>query len=680
MKKWIVSQFDRENAKQIAEAYNLPPIIATLLQIRGITNEDEIISFLTCDNELFDPFLIADMDKAVARINKAISENQLICVYGDYDADGVTSTALLYSYLVEKSANVMYYIPSREKEGYGINKVAIDYLSQKNVSLIVTVDNGISALTEIAYASTLGIDTVITDHHTVPEIIPNAVAVVDMHRKDCDSPYKYFSGVGVVFKLIMALEDDFLDIEDLLNKYSDIVALGTIGDIVPLTGENRVFVKNGLQHIFNCERNGITALLNDAGLIGSNKLSAGRISYTIIPRINACGRLALSEKSVKLLLTKDKSEAEQIAAELGEDNKIRQGVEKEILGNICSLLTEKPYLKYDRVIVIDGEGWHQGVIGIVASRIKEIFGKPTIIISSNGEVSKGSGRSIKGFSLYDAIVSCKSYLTHFGGHPMAVGLSLNTCDINNFRIAINKYANSLDEPIVPTLEIDCKLNPAVLSVDIVSDLSVLEPYGAGNSAPLFGLFNMTLTAIVPVGGGKHLRLQLSRESTKITAMYFFVTPEEFEYKIGAVVDLAVTLDVNNFNNVDSLSIIIKDIKPANVDYEQAIFSKYVFEDFCQGNSISEKQKESLIPSREDFALIYRYIRSNKCENINPQTICYKINNNSITYGKLMVVLTALNQLQLIQLTENFEKISIAVLPSVTKVDLQSAQIIKNLTV
>ena len=428
MKNWKVADLDKVEAKKIQTEYQLPAILAMLLQIRGITSKEEIEDFLFNENFIASPFEIKDMQKGADRIRTAIENGELICVYGDYDADGVTSTALLYSYLETVGANVMYYIPSRESEGYGMNISAIDTLYEKSVGLIVTVDNGISAREEVAYANSLGIDTVITDHHVPSGEIPDAVAVIDMHREDCPSKYKMLSGVGVAFKMVMALEGEYCDIDSLLDNYSDLLCIGTIGDIVELKSENRVFVKHGTQNIQNSDRTGIQALLSVAGLAGK-KISSGNVSFTLVPRINAVGRLGLSQKSVSLLLTEDDERAEEIAIQLNEDNAERQQIEKSILLKIDEKIKTDPSVLLDRVVVIDGEGWHQGVIGIVAARVKEACGKPVIIISRDGDNAKSSGRSVEGFSLCDAVFDCSDILTHCGGHPMAVGLSLKSENI-----------------------------------------------------------------------------------------------------------------------------------------------------------------------------------------------------------------------------------------------------------
>lgn len=678
MKNWTVSKLNKENAISIRQNYGVAPIVATLLDIRGINTDEEINSFLSDDNDMCDPFLMTDMDKAANRINQALNAGESICIYGDYDADGVTSTALLYSYLTDKGANVMYYIPSRDSEGYGLNIAAINKIDNNNIKLIITVDNGISAYNEIEYANELGMQVVVTDHHRPPEKLPNAVAVVDPHRLDFEYPFKELSGVGVVFKLIMALEDDDLDVDTLLDKYSDIAALGTIGDIVSLTGENRIIVKNGIKSITNMNRLGIKELLKDAGLAG-NSLSAGRISFTLVPRINACGRLALSEKSVRLLITDDKSEANEIALQLGADNKQRQQIEHDILEKIKVYIEENPLVKSRRIMVISGEGWHAGVIGIVASRLKEIYGKPVIIITFDENGAKGSGRSIKGFSLIDAITSCKDLLEHFGGHPMAAGLSMMTDKIDEFDRQINEYAMSLGEMPLPQLEIDCKLNPQALTVNTVKQLQILEPYGAGNPTPLFGLYNMTLTAINTLGGGKHLKLTFARKDTTVTGLLFGVTPNMFPYVVGDILDLAVTVDINLYNGSETLSVVVRDLKFANDEMDKHIISNRIYESVIRGESITDDDKKSIIPIREEFAKVFVYLRKCGGWHFAPYILLHRITaDNNISYGKLMVILTAMKQLSLIEYYENSGVLFIKMLQPKEKVNLDSAPIIKML--
>lgn len=678
MKNWKVESIDKEYVKGISEEFNIPIITSILLFIRGIREPDEIQKFLYENEELDDPFLTIDMDKATQRIFFALNNKERICIYGDYDADGVTSTALLYSYLDEIGADVTYYIPSRETEGYGMNNSAVDKISQTNTKLIITVDNGISAGEQIDYAKSLGIDTIVTDHHTPPENLPNAVAVINPHRKDCPSEFKYLSGVGVVFKLIMALEDENLDMTRLLNKYSDIAALGTIGDIVSLTGENRILVKSGLKNIINLNNIGISALLDTAGLKGNKKITAGKLSFTIVPRINACGRLALSEKSVELLLTNDYNNAKSIAQELAEDNTIRQNIEKEILEEVLLYIDNNPHIKYRRVMVISGDNWHQGVIGIVASRVKDIYGKPTIIITKDGENAKGSGRSIDGFSLIEGITTCNDILPHFGGHPMAVGLSIKTTDIEEFSIRLNEYANLQGKMPLPELRIDCKLNPKCFTVELARQISVLEPFGSGNPTPVFGLYNMLLENITPVGGGNHLRLTLSRDKVKITAMQFFTKAEQFPYKVGDILDIAVNIDINDYNNKQSLSIIIKDIKPNNLDTGIVMEDNEIFERLMNLEKLSTDEIEKITPTRDDFAEVFRFLRKERKWEYPPYIICSRINNPRINYGRLQVILLAMHQLSLIDYSQKAGKNSIKILPVKGKSNLNNAKIMQRL--
>ena len=676
MKLWTVAPLDKAEASQIQNRYELPAIIAMLLQIRNIKTKEEIEDFLFNDSEIASPFEIKDMDKATDRIRKAIDNYELICVYGDYDADGVTSTALLYSYLETVEANLMYYIPSRETEGYGMNKTAVDFLKEKGVKLIVTVDNGIAALDEIAYANSLGIDTVVTDHHMPTGELPEAVAVVDLHREDCNSRFKKLSGVGVAFKLIMALEGEDCDVNNLLDNYADLLSLGTIGDIVELRGENRVFVKRGLQSIMNSDRVGINALVQSSGLGGKN-ITAGNVSFTLVPRINAVGRLGLSGKSVELLLTEDYEQAEEISSELCEDNSERQQIEKEILDKIDERIQQNPSIVLDKVIVIDGENWHQGVIGIVASRIKDVYGKPVIVISRMGESAKASGRSVEGFPLCDAVFACADLLTHYGGHPMAVGLSLDSENITLFRKRINEFANSFENMPFDKLNIECKLNPAFINLELAESLSYLQPFGAGNPTPVFGLYNMTLTNIIPLSNNKHLKLMFSRGNSTITAMKFFTSTDEFPYVRGDVLDLAVTLDTNEYNGTTSVSVIIKAIKANADDTEEILKSQRVYEDFYMGNTPEKEKLLSITPNRDDFALLYRFLKASTGYGFPAQTLVHKLD-NKLSFGKIRVILKAMSELGLIQICEGLRGTRIKMLEVAGKVQLETADIIKRL--
>ncbi len=608
LRKWEVRPLDKERAAAFAQTYGVPFFLAMLMNIRGLDDAAHLREFLGEGEPLSDPFLLKDMDKAAARITRAVDNMEKIAVYGDYDADGVTSTAMLYSYLETRGADVIFYIPQREGEGYGMNIGAVEYLKEQGVSLIVTVDNGISSVQEVARANELGIDVVVTDHHRPQEILPDAVAVVDAYRPDDTSPYKHFSGVGIAFKLLMALEDGAGDVEDLLEAYSDLAAIGTIGDIVPLTGENRTLIRAGLERLSQSDRPGVQALLENAGIAGK-ALTSTNVTFTLVPRINATGRMGAPERAVRLLISGYEEEAEVLSEEICADNEERRRVEAEIAEAAFADIEAKGYMK-DRVVVVDGENWHHGVIGIVASRVTERCGKPCMIISRGETEAKGSGRSIEGFSLFEAICACGDLLIKFGGHPMAAGITLKPENIEAFRKRINQYAaEHFPQMPTQTVTLDCKLNPAALSVSMAQSLTQLEPFGNGNPQPVFGLFNMELSNVTPVGGGGHLRLTLEKNGAVITAMRFNTKPEELPYHIGDKIDLAVQLEAREFRGQPSLTVIVRDMKFAAFNTEKNIASLASFEKWQRGEVLSAEDKNRLYPDRACLAAIYRALRT-----------------------------------------------------------------------
>ena len=608
LRKWEVRPLDKERAAAFAQTYGVPFFLAMLMNIRGFDDAAHLREFLGEGEPLSDPFLLKDMDKAAARITRAVDNMEKIAVYGDYDADGVTSTAMLYSYLETRGADVIFYIPQREGEGYGMNIGAVEYLKEQGVTLIVTVDNGISSVQEVARANELGIDVVVTDHHRPQAILPDAVAVVDAYRPDDTSPYKHFSGVGIAFKLLMALEDGAGDVEDLLEAYSDLAAIGTIGDIVPLTGENRTLIRAGLERLSQSDRPGVQALLENAGIAGK-ALTSTNVAFTLVPRINATGRMGAPERAVRLLISGYEEEAEVLSEEICADNEERRRVEAEIAEAAFADIEAKGYMK-DRVVVVDGENWHHGVIGIVASRVTERCGKPCMIISRGETEAKGSGRSIEGFSLFEAICACGDLLIKFGGHPMAAGITLKPENIEAFRKRINRYAaEHFPQMPTQTVTLDCKLNPAALSVSMAQSLTQLEPFGNGNPQPVFGLFNMELSNVTPVGGGGHLRLTLEKNGSVITAMRFNTKPEELPYHIGDKIDLAVQLEAREFRGQPSLTVIVRDMKFAAFNTEKNIASLASFEKWQRGEVLSAEDKNRLYPDRACLAAIYRALRT-----------------------------------------------------------------------
>ena len=649
-KKWVVSPCDRDAAAAIAESCGVEPFAAFLLCSRGMTDEFEIESFLY-DTDLIDPYTLPDMEKAVERVNQALENGERITVFGDYDCDGVTSTALLYSYLSSRGANVDYYIPDRSGEGYGMNLGAIDQLKSRGTNLIITVDNGISAVEEIAYAKALGIDVVVTDHHRVGETLPDAVAVVDPHREDSLCEFSDWAGVGVAFKLVSALDDS--EGYELLEQYGDIIALGTVADIVSLKGENRIIVRSGIAFMNaaledGTLRLGLKALLDASGSTGA--LDSSSVAYRIAPRVNAAGRMGSAERALKLLLTEDFNEAKEIAEEVSDANAQRQATETEITACAIEYIENAPEIKHRRVIVVEGDDWHQGVIGIVASRLVEKYGKPCIVISKNGDVAKGSGRSIDGFSLYDALSYCSDILVQYGGHVLAAGLTVDSDKVDLFREKINEYALNA-ESAVPTLKIDCKLNPSSINVDMLSSLRVLEPFGAENPQPLFGLYNMVISAIQPVGAGKHLRLTVKRKNSIITVIMFSVTLEEFPYKVGDTVDLAVKLSENEFQGKVQVSVQAKAIKLSGVDDDEAIASIHDYEDFCASETVSEDLKNKISVNRELCGNVYKFVKANNGWNFSAEVLCYRLGLSSKQISACQISLDALTELGILILKD-----------------------------
>jgi single-stranded-DNA-specific exonuclease len=604
-----------------------------------MTDEFEVESFLF-DTDLIDPFTLPDMDKACERILEAVKNGESITVFGDYDADGVTSTALLYSYLSSRGANVDYYVPDRAGEGYGMNCEAIDRLAERGTRLIVTVDNGISAIEEIEYAKALGIDTVVTDHHKVGEVLPDAVAVVDPHREDSLCEFSEWAGVGVAFKLISALDGN--EGYELLEQYADIIALGTVADIVSLKGENRIIVRSGLAFInlaieSNTLRKGISALLAESGSTGS--LDASSLAFRVGPRINAAGRMGSAERAIKLLLTDDENEAKALAEEISQANSQRQEIESRITQAAVEIIENEPNIKYRRVIVVSGRDWHQGVIGIVASRLVERYGKPCIVISENDDCAKGSGRSIDGFSLYDALSYCKDTLVQYGGHTLAAGLSVENQRIGEFREKINEYAEALPRPVAE-LSIDCKLNPASINTEILSSIEMLAPFGAENPQPIFGLYNMEITALQPVGNGKHMRMTLQKNGYSVGAVMFSVTAAEFPFRQSDKVDVAVRLSLGEYMGKERINVQIKDIKFSALDDDKVISSNQVYDDFCAG----VLKGACLDVTRELCGEVYRFMRVNNNWRYSAEVLCYRLGLSAERIADCSVALDVLTEL------------------------------------
>ena len=636
VKKWVIGSPDREKAKLLAEECDVDPFAALIAVGRGIDNEGELELLVSDEPILCDPLELADIKIAADYINNAIKNNTKIAVFGDYDCDGVVATSLLYDYLYNRGANVIAYIPDRIDEGYGMNCGAVDKLAAQNVGLIVTVDNGISCAKEIAYADSLGIKTVVTDHHLPPEELPNAVAVVDPHRADCPSSFKEICGAEVAFKLACVLDDK--EPEQMLDRYSDILAVATIGDVMPLTNENRSIVKAGIKKIKSSPNVGIAAILNMAGVDRAG-IDAGKVSFGIVPRINAAGRMGSAYRAFELLTAKNAMDALKLAGPIDDDNVRRQQIEKDIFKNAVKMI-EQNNLQYNRVIVVCGKNWHFGVLGIVASRICERYGKPTIVMSSEGGISHGSGRSFSGFNLYDSINACKDVLLKYGGHELAAGVSVADENIECFRKKINEYALS-KQAAFQKLKVDFCLNPAGMSVDMAFAIKTLEPFGMGNPMPVFGILGVTLEKIMPIGGGKHIKLLCRKNTNVFQALLFGVTPEQFCFVVGDKLDLAVTLDTNLYQGQYNLSVQVKAIKMSNIDQDLYLCDKQLYDDFM---SDFDASYENILPDRTQVGSIYKMLTANP---INAERLKYI--DTGIGYAKTQVAVNTLCDLGLVSL-------------------------------
>lgn len=531
-KKWQIYEINQEKQEQIEKLineYKINSLLATILVNRDMYEPEKLNIFLHPTRKDFhDPFLMPDMKKAVDRIKKAIKASEKIIIYGDYDADGITSITVLKSFLKDIGVEADHYIPNRLEEGYGLNIPAIEEIGNKKYKLMITVDCGISAIEEIKYANTLGIETIVTDHHEVAETLPEAIAVVDAKRKDNIYPCRDLAGVGVVFKLIQALAMELNLPEESYLKYLDIICVGTISDIVPLKDENRVITKLGLQLVNQTKNIGLKSLLISSGY---QKIDSTAISFGVAPRINACGRMGYAEKALQLFLSQNNEEVNNLTKELNQFNSIRQNTEKQIYEE-ANLLIEKNNLNQRNTIVVAGKDWHHGVIGIVASKITEKYFKPSILLCYEEELAKGSGRSIPGFDLHDALMKCNNTIEKFGGHSMAIGITLKKEMVEKFSNEIEEVATKAHiEEIVPVIQIDSKLELSNLSKEMVESLKELEPFGEGNKTPIFVIKNLKIDSIRALSEGKHLKMTLKENNTMINAIGFNLGDLANEYRI-----------------------------------------------------------------------------------------------------------------------------------------------------
>lgn len=561
IKNWQIIENSEEQIsliEKIKKEYNLNTLLATILVNRNIITGEQIRLFLEPNrNDFHDPFLITDMDIAVDRIIKAIENKDRVTIYGDYDVDGITSITVLNSFLKDLGLETSHYIPNRLNEGYGLNKDAIDKVKENGCDLMITVDCGISSIEEIKYANSIGIETIITDHHEPGEEIPKALAVIDNKRKDSTYPFRELAGVGVVFKLIQAIGIKLGLKEETYLKYLDIVCVGTISDIVPLVDENRVITKLGIKLVKQTKNIGLKSILKSSGYAS---IDSNTISFGVAPRINACGRMGKAEEALDLLLSTNVNEVFELTNKLNEHNRERQETEKAIFKNTVEII-EKEHLDKNKAIIVAGENWHHGVIGIVSSKITDMYFKPSILLSFEEDgVGKGSGRSIPGFDLHEALTKCIDSIEKFGGHSMAVGITVKKDKLEEFRKEFEKIAeeSKIDE-IIPIIKIDAKLTLNEINKEMVSSLKQLEPFGEANKMPIFAFKNLKIDSIRALSEGKHLKLTLRDNNYVINAIGFNMGEYANEYRIGDRIDVAGVLEINTFNGVENLQINLKDI-------------------------------------------------------------------------------------------------------------------------
>ncbi len=645
------------------------PLASMVLASRGIRTPREAQSLLCCDCPLPDPYLMTDMAQAAGRVALAMTGGEKIAVFGDYDVDGITATCLLTSFLRKHGADVVSYIPGRLEEGYGLNPIAIQQLHEEGVRLIITVDCGITALQEAELCREKGIDLVITDHHECKDTLPQAVAVVDPHRPDGGYPHKNLSGVGVAFKLASALCGSQ---EDVLRDYADMVCLGTVADVMPLQGENRVFVSRGLQSLANTHRPGIAALMAESGC-DPKSISASSIGFILAPRINAAGRMGRIELAVELFLTDDPVRARELAKGLCELNRQRQSVESDIYTQAVSML---PQSKPVDAVVLADESWHQGVVGIVASRIAEEYACPAFLICLDGDHGKASSRSYGGFNLFSSLTTLSGLLESYGGHELAAGFTITRGNIPEFRRQISLLASGYYQDDGPRtqLDVDCAVPAELLTIRSIESLGILEPCGNGCPRPTLMVKNLTVDRIQQVGSGKHMRLRLKSGHYYLGAIYFSATAETASIAPGDLVDVAFNPQINEYRGERSVQLNIVDIRPsctAEAAPDSMGYRK------VRSGAITAREADALLPDRNTLGMVWRYLaRCSGPIQENPMCLCRKIvrwTGVPMSLGQLMVCLDIFRDVGLLQLEKQHKYIAITLTPGSSKADLNESQ-------
>lgn len=669
---WKVSQLEAGAVNALVGS-GYAPLAAMVLASRGIGDDRQARAYLDCNAPLLDPFLMTDMDKAAGRVGLAMSRGEKIAVFGDYDVDGITATCLLTDFLRRHGADVVSYIPGRLEEGYGLNPIAIHQLHAEGVKLIVTVDCGITAVSEAELCKQLGIDLVITDHHECKQTLPAAVAVVDPHRCDGGYPHKNLSGVGVAFKLASALCGSQ---ETVLEEYADMVCLGTVADVMPLQGENRVFVARGLESLAHTKRPGIAALMAECGC-APETVSASSIGFMLAPRINAAGRMGQIDLAVELFLTDDPDKAAEAARGLCELNRQRQAVESEIYRQAVSML---PMGKPPEAIVLADESWHQGVVGIVASRIAEEYACPTFLICLDGEHGKASSRSHGGFNLFASLSALSPLLESYGGHELAAGFTISRANIPEFRRQICALAAQYYTDDVPrtVLDVDCAVSPELLTLHNVDSLQMLEPCGNGCPKPVLMMKNLTIDRISMVGGGRHMRLRLCSGHTYLNAIYFSANPQTVSIQPGDLVDVAFTPQVNEFRGTRTVQMNVIDIRPSC--NAECLPDAAPYRDMQRGN-LTSGEAAALLPDRKMLALVWRYLDAANPVQESPMCLCRKIvrwSGQPLNLGQMLTCLDIFRDVGLLTVQRQHKYVSIRLTPGEGKADLSRSQTMQRL--
>ena len=651
------------------------PLTAMVLASRGIRSPREAHTYLDCNAPLLDPFLMTDMDRAAGRVGLAMARGERIAVFGDYDVDGITATCLLTSFLRSCGCDVVSYIPGRLEEGYGLNPIAIHYLHEQGINLIITVDCGITAVSEAELCRELGIDLVITDHHECKDVLPFAAAVVDPHRPDGGYPHKNLSGVGVAFKLAAALSGDQ---DAVLRDYADMVCLGTVADVMPLQGENRVFVSRGLEQLSHTTRPGIAALMAEAGC-DPKTVSASSIGFMLAPRINAAGRMGRIELALELFLTDDPIRAADVAKQLCDLNRQRQAVESEIYAQAVSML---PAGQPPEAIVLADESWHQGVVGIVASRIAEEYACPAFLICLDGEHGKASSRSHGGFNLFSSLTALSSLLESYGGHELAAGFTITRSNIPEFRrqicaLAGNFYSDGAPRTI---LDIDCAIPAELLTIHNIESLSALEPCGNSCPKPVLMMKNLIIDRITMVGNGRHMRLRLRSGRTGVNAIYFSANPEMASIQPGDVVDIAFTPQINEFRGDRTVQMNVLDIRPSCSAECSPDASGY---HALTHGRLTPAIAAALLPDRATLAMVWRYLAAAGTPSISesPICLCRKIvrwSGRPLSLGQLSTCLDIFRDVGLLEVQRLHKHMSIRLTPGSNKADLNESTTMQRL--